>query len=481
MCNPLVRATRLGLCLLAGSLAPGFGRAAGSTPDPRPRLLVLTDIGGDPDDRQSMIRLMTYANEFVIEGLVASASGTPGELKEAVVRPDLIREIVDAYATVQPNLVRHDPRYPPAAGLRAVVKAGNPQRGRAHIGAGHDTEGSQWIIARADQADPRPLNIAVWGGQTDLAQALWRVRSDRGEAGFARFATRLRVHDIADQDGIQSWMAQEFPGLFYVLDKAPPGRERREAVFRGMYLDGDLDLTSRAWIDAHVREGHGALGALYPTRTWTAPNPHGVLKEGDTPSWFFFLPNGVNDPAHPDWGGWGGRFERVDNGVFRDAPDRLGEEAHPRVGVWRWRPAFQADFQARMDWCVRAPDAANHAPRISVKSPEGGLAVVDDGPDRGAYGILRLVTEAGRRVRLDASDSQDPDGDVLRFRWWIHEAPGRESRAATLESAGTASASLALPVNPPRSEVHVVVEATDDGEPALTSFQRLVVEVKGGG
>ncbi len=30
----------------------------------RPRLAVLTDIGGDPDDRQSMVRLMAYANEF---------------------------------------------------------------------------------------------------------------------------------------------------------------------------------------------------------------------------------------------------------------------------------------------------------------------------------------------------------------------------------------------------------------------------------
>jgi hypothetical protein len=33
----------------------------------RPRLAVLTDIGGDPDDQQSMIRLMVYANEFDIE------------------------------------------------------------------------------------------------------------------------------------------------------------------------------------------------------------------------------------------------------------------------------------------------------------------------------------------------------------------------------------------------------------------------------
>ena len=53
----------------------------------KPRLVVLTDIGGDPDDQQSMIRLMVYANEFDIEGLIASAAGVPGELKQDVVKP----------------------------------------------------------------------------------------------------------------------------------------------------------------------------------------------------------------------------------------------------------------------------------------------------------------------------------------------------------------------------------------------------------
>src|SRR5205807_3894362 len=83
----------------------------------KPRLLVLTDIGGDPDDRQSMIRLMTYANEFEIEGLIASATGTPGEVKQDVTHPDLIREIVEAYAKVRPNLLLHRPDYPPSGSL----------------------------------------------------------------------------------------------------------------------------------------------------------------------------------------------------------------------------------------------------------------------------------------------------------------------------------------------------------------------------
>ena len=56
------------------------------------------------------------------------------------------------------------------------------------------------------------MNITIWGGQTDLAQALWRVKHDRGTAGFAAFARKLRVYDIGDQDGIADWMRGEFPG-----------------------------------------------------------------------------------------------------------------------------------------------------------------------------------------------------------------------------------------------------------------------------
>ena len=74
----------------------------------RPRLLVLTDIGGDPDDQQSLIRLLHYANEFELEALIASASGTPGELKEAVTRSDLILKTIDAYESVF-GRSRHQP------------------------------------------------------------------------------------------------------------------------------------------------------------------------------------------------------------------------------------------------------------------------------------------------------------------------------------------------------------------------------------
>src|SRR5436305_13633868 len=91
----------------------------------KPRLLVLTDIGEDPDDQQSMIRLMVHANEFDIEGLIATASGTPGKKDPEVVRPQLIREIVEAYGKVQPSLVKHHADSPEATKLLYCIKSGH--------------------------------------------------------------------------------------------------------------------------------------------------------------------------------------------------------------------------------------------------------------------------------------------------------------------------------------------------------------------
>ncbi len=331
------------LGLLVGLALPVLG-------GDRPRLAVLTDIGGDPDDQQSLIRLMVYANEFEIEGLIATASGTPGELKEAVTRPDLIRQIVEAYGQVRPNLAQHATGWPTADELRSRIRSGNPRRGRGHIGDGEDTEASRWLIERVEAGTPeRPLNITIWGGQTDLAQALWRAKHDGGATRLAGFVRKFRVYDVGDQDGLADWMHGEFPGMWYLLARPPPGHDRREATYRGMYLGGDETLTRREWVELHVRS-KGPLGALYPTNTWTAPNPHGCLKEGDTPSWFFFLPLGGNDPTDPAQPGWGGQYRRGVDGWYRDLPAREGSD--PRETVSRWRPAFQRDFAERMAWCL---------------------------------------------------------------------------------------------------------------------------------
>jgi glycerophosphoryl diester phosphodiesterase len=455
--------TRIAALLLA-LLACRAPAAAADPAPPKPRLLVLTDIGGDPDDRQSMIRLMLYANEFEVEGLVATAAGVPGELKQAVTKPELIREIVNAYAKVRPNLLHHRPGYPDAKYLLDRVKSGNPNRGLKFVGEGHDTDGSRHIIAVVDRNDPRPVNVTIWGGQTDFAQALWRVRKDRTPEQLEKFLGRIRVYDINDQDRIAVWINENFPGLFYVLASCPPGADKREGAYRGMYLGGDESLTSREWVDTHVRKNHGPLGALYPTNTWTAPNPHSCLKEGDTPSWFYFLPTGLGDPAHPDWGCWGGRFLREKGKLFRDAKDTVGKTTHARATVWRWRPEFQADFAARMAWCVEPVKNANHPPAVVLNKDT-------------TRGVLELQAKAGEVVNLSAVGSTDPDGDRLAFRWFVYPEAGSYGKDVPIREAESEAASLAVPSDAAGKSIHVVLAATDRGTPPLARYRRLVLHV----
>lgn len=440
-------------CLLAISIACFAGMAQ------KPRLLITTDIGGDPDDQQSLIRLMVYANEFEIEGIISSSAGTLGELKQQTIRPDLIEEIIRGYENVYPNLHKHSKSFPSPEKLFSVVKKGNPFRGWNHVGEGHDTEASEWIIKTVDKRDRRPLNICIFGGQTDLAQALWKVKHTRSPRKYRKFIAKLRIYDINDQDKILNQLFAEHPALFYILAKAPEGADKREGAYRGVYLGGDESLTSREWITENVKENHGSLGSLYPMKTWTAPNPHGVMKEGDTPSWFFFLNNGLNVPDKPELGGWGGRFQKNEKGYYSDAIDSFMNIRNARTTVFRWRNDFQNDWAARMDWCVKEYQQCNHHPLVRVNGS--------------TKGILRITGKPGSLISLDATSSSDPDGNTLRYEWTVY--PEDISTKTEIRQEG-GKALIRIPGK--GQKFILLLRVTDNGTPALTSYKRIVIEVK---
>ncbi len=136
------------MAVLGTTLSPSLAHD-----DPRPRLFVLTDISSltagfaEPDDGQSLLRLMLYTNEFEIKGLIATSNLGHGQKT----RPDLIRQVVDAYEKVRPNLLFHDPLYPAAEVLRNGIKAGQDQAGLTvsvmeSIGDCKDTAASAWSI-----------------------------------------------------------------------------------------------------------------------------------------------------------------------------------------------------------------------------------------------------------------------------------------------------------------------------------------------
>ncbi len=420
----------------------------------KPRLLVLTDIGGDPDDTQSLVRLLVHSDTMDIEGLIASAAGIPGELKERVTKPEIIREVISAYGKIRPNLVKHSAGFPEAEHLLTLVKSGSIHRGPNAIGDGNNSEGSAWIIAAVDKPDPRPLHISIWGGQTDLAQALWKVRKDRTEKELAAFLSKIRIYDIADQDGVQPWIFKNFPDLFYVLNKAQKGKGSRTDVFRGMYLTGDASLTTLQWLEENIRQNHGPLGALYPPKTHTDPSPHRALKEGDTPSWFWIFQNGLSDPAHPEWDSWGGRFTSDDGNLFRDPIG--GTDA--RETVSRWRPAFQNEFAARLDWCA-TPDfkQANHPPTAVLNGDK-------------TTAILQLKSTPGQDLTLTAQGSTDPDGNELEARWILFPEAGGIS-ASSIDWITEDS----IDISYVHTRLHAILALTDSGNPPLTRYRRAVI------
>lgn len=194
--------------LVAEQDQPAGGALAGE----RFRVIVSTDIGGsDPDDFQSMVHYLVYADLFDTEGLIASPPHAG--------RAAHIHEAMEAYAQDYPKLVGRSARYPAPDALRAVTKQGAIDAAPAQ-GWSEPTEGSRWIVERARAADSRPLWILVWGSITDVAQAL----HDAPE-----IAQKLRVYSIG------SWNTRMDPAARDYVVKRHPGA-RTVSRWREAYL-----------------------------------------------------------------------------------------------------------------------------------------------------------------------------------------------------------------------------------------------------
>lgn len=493
-------------------------RAAGPPPasagvDPhvqRPRVIVMTDIANEPDDQMSMVRFLLYSNGFDVEGLVATTSTW---MKDRV-RPDVIVSLVDAYESVRPNLLAHAPGFPTAAALRGVLASGQPGYGMGAVGRGSSSAGSELILRAAAKPDPRPVWVLAWGGANTLAQALFDARATRTARDVEALVSRLRVYSISDQDDAGPWIRREFPALRYVATPSTPdGEQYYFATWTGISGDrfyrnapgADFTTFSDEWVNANVR-AKGPLGKLYPFPC--------CIHEGDTPSFLGLVDNGLASAMSPAFGGWGGRYVwRQPFGETRPFWTQGGDSYPGRdssrdtvagvdgntytsdqATIWRWRDAFQNDFAARMDWTIKGARDANHNPRVVVNGRVGTEPLVMD-------------VEVGKPVALDASGTTDPDGHALRYRWFFYPEAGsgipgrpvlvrhRPPAPATpgpgipstpggpaelpprlaLEGADGARATAV-----PRVEgiAHVILAVEDAGTPRLTSYRRIILEMK---
>lgn len=443
-------------------------------------MIVLTDITNEPDDQESLVRFLVYSNEYEVEGLIATTS-TWLRNRTSVQN---IHQCVDAYGKVRDALAQHAAGFPELQELKATIHEGRPELGMLGVGPDKDSAGSNHIINVVDRADDRPVWVTGWGGPNCLAQALWRVRESRTPEELKTFVSKLRVYTISDQDNSGPWMRNQFPNLYYVVS---PGGERsaeyHQATWTGIagddyYLNGPryrMDLVSNEWLSANVRTNHGALGAMYPE--WE------YIMEGDTPSFLNLINNGLGSHLSPGYGGWGGRYALkqtyADAGPFwKNSRDRVTTpdgQVHVSntATIWRWRQAFQHDFAARMDWCVKPFAAANHNPHVVIAGDE-------------TKNVITKQVKPGQRITLSAEGTSDPDGDGLTYRWFHYGEAGRDLQNVRgifemdLTGADTPRVTLDVPERMPRGvqDIHLILDVEDDGEPSLHAYRRVILSVK---
>jgi len=447
------------------------------------RVIILTDIGADPDDSQSMVRLLLYSNEIDIKGLIATTS----VWQKTAVHPELIKNIIQAYGKVQSNLIKHEPGFPDTETLLAKLKHGLAEYGMKGVGDGKDSEGSDWTIKVLEEDDERPLWISVWGGVNTLAQALYKIEKTKSETESKKLISKLRVYTISDQDDSGIWIRNNFPDLFYIVS---PGDNYGSATWSAInsYVKGiDNSEISNNWLAQNIQQGHGPLGAAYPDVAYGM--------EGDTPSWLSLIPNGLNEPEHPNLGGWGGRYElykpdfaavkKGDSGVpirpetrkiWTNANDNYTPYVYNEYGravkldtipfddykaaLWRWRDDFQNDFAVRMDWCAKPYEEANHPPVPALGHPE------------------QITVKSGEGFGLDAGRTTDPDGDNLGYLWFNYPEAGSYKKFIKIDSAENAQGIWVIaPVVDKKETAHFILKVTDKGKSQLSRYKRVIVNI----
>lgn len=274
-------------------------KAQKPTPE-KPRVLISTDIGGtDPDDNQSMIHLLMYADKFNIEGLVSSPSYGNGTKAE-------ILKMIDLYEKDLPKLQKHSSDFPTPKYLRSISKQGMHVNA-PYIGYSKSTEGSEWIVKSARKKSAQPLWVLVWGGLEDVAQAL----HDAPE-----IQNKIKIYWIGGPNkkwsaNSYAYIVENFPDLWFI--------EANSTYYAFFSKNDDPNILKSSEYYDHYMKGYGHLGKDFKNYY------NGEIKMGDSPTLFYLMHGNPNDPKAESWGG---SFEKINRSpkIIVDGTKRTSEE-----------------------------------------------------------------------------------------------------------------------------------------------------------
>lgn len=510
-------------CTLAILVWLGFGLRTASSQDiqPTPRIIITADP--ELDDNNSLIRFLLYSSDVQIEGLVYASSqfhwkgdgkGTkwfvpgreyarfgldkcPCESWRWAKDERFIHDVVNAYEKSYPNLKVHNPNYPSPEELKSKIRYGNIEFDGDFS---KETPGSELIRSLILDDKPGRLFITAWGGASTIARALKSIQdkyelTDKWEVIKAKIYRKVVLLPSGDQDDTYAkYIKPNWGGIEYRQFTGGPnygyGAQLRAKP-------EDAPLLTPAWMKNNVLD-RGALGSLYRVwgdgkqmvpgdimdyfglsgytddqlrkmgyAVWMPVQPkNSWLGEGDNHTVMNMLSNGLRAFEDASYGGWGGRGTKSQNFSFNMSDtsqqamvNALSSANRNQSPYPNFFPAAQNDFAARMKWSVTPNYAdANHEPVVKIEGP------------------TEVVAAPGQTFRLNALVS-DPDGNKVNIRWWQFNV-GTYPKEVTIMNPTSLQPKIMVPTDAlPGQTIHIVVEATDDGAPSMTRYQRVIILV----
>ena len=455
------------------------------------RLIILADMGNEPDEEQQIVHMLMYNNMFEIEGLIA----VTGKWLKSGPRDYLFHNLIDAYALVEDNLALHADGWHTAEYLRSVTANGQYNYGMAAVGPGKSSDGSRLIEAALIKDDPRPVYIVVNAGANTLAQALEDLSANLSTTEMDRITEKIIAYENGSQDNAGAWLAGKYPKIAWHRSNHQTnafGSAPNALDLGGPYTWEPHARTTygqEAWAAEHVRNGHGPLGAKYPSRhdgSWS-------LEGGGTSPWIGLANHGLFSAQNMHWGGWGGRFskKRLENVFSRYYDIRVDEESYDpfsmfiaedvteiwtdpvhgdsfkgyMVPIWRFRRAMWNDFRARMDWCIKPFNEVNHNPIATVNGDTADT-------------IIFMEAHAGESIVFDAAASKDPDGDGLDTRWFFYPEAGTYSGNLTIANPSVTNVTFSVPVDASDTQIHLILEVKDKSSIIpMYDYRRIVINI----
>lgn len=500
-------------------------QAQSASNENKPRIIITADP--ELDDNNSLIRFLLYSTDFKIEGLIYASSqfhwkgdgkGTkwfvPGR-EYARFGLDtcpctswrwakderFIHDAVEAYQKVYPNLKLHNSNYPAPEELRSKIRYGNIEFDGDYS---KDSPGSDLIRSLILDNKPGPLFITAWGGQSTIARALKSIQEQyeyttEWETIKKKISHKVVLLPSGDQDDTYAkYIKPNWPDIEYRQFRDSPnygyGAQLRAKPEDSIYLIA-------SWMKEHITN-RGPLGSLYRVWgdgkqmvkadimdyfgfsgytdaqlrkmgyvVWMPVQAKGSwLGEGDNHTFMNMLGNGLRAYESATYGGWGGRkvastseainFQMSDTSQ-QAMVNALSSANRNAINEFpNFFPAAQQSFAARLKWSVTPKYSdANHEPIVKVEGP------------------LKVLASSGETIRLNGN-ILDPDKDKVSIKWWQFQV-GTYPNKVNILSPTTSQTKITIPKDAVAGQtIHLILEATDNGTPALTSYQRIIITIR---